>query len=154
MVELIIKDNGYKISNNVDDLSCAVLAQGLAKIYSIKVKYRNYRLVSNDVDFYWGPTDSHGSNTLLISCEGTQLNIVENSTCQLVVEYLNKYENQSTKEIEELIIKAQDDSKTQLESEIEDLKVEKEKLLEQISIMKQIEEKKEELKLLLTKLND
>ncbi|OAB30554.1 hypothetical protein FBFR_01790 [Flavobacterium fryxellicola] len=49
---------------------------------------------------------------------------------QVVIDYLNKHENLSRQEIEKLVLELQENSNTQLESEIEDLKVEKEKLLE------------------------
>jgi hypothetical protein len=153
MAELIIKDNGYKISNNVDDLSFAVLARGAIGIHVIADTYKSYRLLSNDVDFYWG-IKGFRTVTLSISYKDLELVRYENPNCQLIIDYLNKFESLSRKEIEELVIESQKVSKTQLESEIEVLKEEKVKLLEQISILKEIEEKKEEIKILLTKLND
>ena len=67
---------------------------------------------------------------------------------------LNKFDSLSKKEIEALANKAMEDSKTQLESEIDALKTEKEQLLEQVAYLKLILEKKDEIKLLLDKLND
>lgn len=153
MAELIIKDNGYKISNNVDDLSFAVLARGTIGIHLIPDRYKSYRLLSNDVDFYWG-NKGFKTFTLAISYQDIELVRYENPNCQLIIDYLNKFESLSRKEIEILVIELQEDSKTQLELEIETLKEEKEKLQEKVAILKQIEKNREELKGLLTKLND
>ena len=153
MTELIIRDNGYKISNNVDDLSFAVLARGTIGIHIIEDRYKSYRLLSNDVDFYWG-SKGFKTFTLAISYKDIELVRYENPNCQLIIDYLNKFESLSRKEIEILVMKLQEDSKTQLELEIETLKEEKEKLQEKVAILKQIEKNREELKGLLTKLND
>lgn len=150
MEKCIVKENGYHVKDLIDR-SEAVLVDGNQKI--INERNNNYRLVSNDVHFYWG-FRSNFPAALKISYKDTELERYYHPSFKVVINYLNKYDNLSRQEIEKLVIELQDDSKTQLESEIEDLKVEKEKLLEQISILKQIEDKKEELKLLLIKLND
>lgn len=150
MEKCIVKENGYHVKDLIDR-SEAVLVDGNQRI--INERNNNYRLVSNDVHFYWGFRGNFPV-TLKISYKDTELERYYNPSFQVVINYLNQYENLSKQDIEKLVIELQEDSKTQLESEIEDLKIEKEKLLEQISIMKQIDEKKEELKLLLTKLND
>lgn len=146
----IIKKNGYQVIDTLDPTT-VVLADGDSN--GQFEKYSKYRLVSNEVDFYW---TSKGFETamLFISYKGTELVRYDDPTFQLVIDYLNQFDKLSKQEIEKLVLESKADSKTQLESEIENLKVEKEKLLQQISILKQIEEKKEELKLLLTKLND
>jgi tRNA U54 and U55 pseudouridine synthase Pus10 len=153
MAEIIIKDNGYKISTNYDDVSRAILACGGSGFNLVKDKYKSYRLLSNDVDFYWG-NKGFKMVTLSISYRNTELVRFENPNCQLIIDYLNKFEGLSRKEIEVLVLESQEVSKTQLELEVEHLKEEKEKLLKKVAILKEIEEKKEELKLLLTKLND
>ena len=149
-VKSIIKENGYKIIDSLY-LNSVLLADGEATEQF--EKYKKYRLLSNDVDFYWG-TKGFDLVTLLISYKGTTLVKYEKPSFVLVIDYLNKFDSLSKKEIEKMVNDAQEATKTQLESEIDALKVNKEKLLVQISILKQIEEKKEELKLLLTKLND
>lgn len=160
MENCIVKDKVYKIGN-ADDKS-VVLVEGSS---NTDVKYKMHRLVSNNVDFYWGQTADSGMTSsgvcykyndvnLLISCKGSEIVKYENPSLQVVIDYLNKYENLSIEQIEELVIEAQSDSKTKLQEEIETLQEEKKKLLEQIAILKQIEEKKDELKLLLSKLND
>lgn len=156
MAVLIIKENGYKISNNDDDLPNAILAIQLKNYLTIPQIYQKYRLTSNDVDFHWGyiKFGELKCESLLISYKDTELERYMKPNCQLVVDYLNKYESFSKKDIEKLVKEGQEVSKTQLELEIESLQVEKESLLEQISILKKIEEKKAEIKVLLSKLND
>jgi hypothetical protein len=153
MFDAIIREAGFKVST-AKDLTAAVLANGsLTSYVRVPDKYNNYRLISNNVDFFWGAV-ALNKNTLLISCKGTELVNIESANCQLVVEYLTKFEGLSKKEIEEFAIEAQEDSKTQLIIEIRDLQKEKKILLDEVVILRQIEEKKEELKRLLTKLND
>lgn len=153
MSVLIIKDNGYKISTNKEDLTFAILANGWIGVNRIDEKYNKHRLLSNDVDFFWG-TREFDEETLLISYKGIELEKFENPNNQLILDYLNKFDSLSKKEIEVLANKAMEDSKTQLELEIKTLQADKDKLLEQIEILKQIVEKKDEIKLLLDKLND
>lgn len=109
-------------------------------------------MLSNDVDFYWG-NKGFKTITLSISYKDIELVRYENPNCQLIIDYLNKFESLTRKEIEELVIESQKVSKTQLELEIESLQEQKEKLLEKIATLRQIEEKKEEIRQLLIKLN-
>lgn len=149
---LIIKEDGYKISTIRADFTKAILANGYFEKYKLKEKDKNYRLVSNNVDFFWDIINS--KNTLIISYKDIVLVKYVEPTNQLVIDYLNEFDNLSKEQIEELVIEAQEVLKTRLELEIETLKEEKVKLLEQVAILKQIVDKKDEIKLLLDKLKD
>lgn len=72
---------------------------------------------------------------------------------QSVIDTLNKFKNISKKDLEDLYQDAQEKEKTELEITIEKLKLEKNKLEEQIKIYKEIQTKKEEIKELLAKLD-
>lgn len=148
-INSIVKTNGYQAIETFDPTT-VVLVDGYTYGY---YQYKKYRLISNDVDFYWD-YEPGKYPTLLISFKGTELVKYENANFQIVIDYLNKFDNLSKEQIEELVIEAQEVSKTQLALEIEALMEEKEKLQEQVAILQQIEEKKEELRQLLTKLKE
>ena len=152
MSVLIIKESGYRISTNVDDLTIAILAYGHIGVTKIHEKYNKYRLLSNDVDFFWGFT-TPPAVMLIISYKGNELLKYDNPSNQLVIDYLNKFDGLTKKEIDLLVGEAQEASKTQLELEIIALQDEKDKLQEQVAIFKQIEDKREEIKILLDKLS-
>ena len=151
MGKCIIKENGYVVKE-LYDLTSAVLVDGSINYAPNPERLKNYRLLFNDVDFYWG-TKGFKVVTLLISYKGTELVRYENPNFQLVIDYLNKFDGLTKKEIEKLVVEAQEVSKTQLELEIIALQDEKDKLQEQILIFKQIEDKREEIKILLDKLS-
>lgn len=148
MSVLIIKESGYKISTNVDDLTTAILAYGYIGTSNIHEKYSKYRLLSNDVDFFWGFSTTPPSAILIISYKGNELLKYDNPSNQLVIDYLNKFDGLTKKEIELLVVAAQEVSKTQLELEIIALQEEKDKLQQQVAILISLEEKREEIKLL------
>ncbi|GAA4059657.1 hypothetical protein [Flavobacterium chungnamense] len=151
MGKCIIKDNGYVVKE-LYDLTSAVLVDGSINYAPNPERLKNYRLLSNDVDFYWG-TQGFKEVTLLISYKGTELVRYENPNFQLVIDYLNKFDSLSKKEIEALIVESQEKEKNELEIAIEELKAEKSTLEEQIKIYKAIQTKKEEIKALLEKLS-
>lgn len=154
MSVLIIKESGYKISTNVDDLTIAILAYGHIGVCNIHEKYNKYRLLSNDVDFFWGFSTTPPAAILIISYKGNELLKYDNPSNQLVIDYLNKFDGLSKKEVQELVKESQEKTKTQLELKIAALVEEKKKLMEQLTIFKQIEKKKEEIKQLLDKLEE
>lgn len=151
MGKCIIKDNGYVVKE-LYDLTSAVLVDGSINYAPNPERLKNYRLLSNDVDFYWG-TQGFKEVTLLISYKGTELVRYENPNFQLVIDYLNKFDSLSKKEIEALTVESQEKEKTELEIVIQELKAEKATLEEQIKIYKAIQTKKEEIKALLEKLS-
>lgn len=154
MSALIIKGyQGYRISTDSSELSSAILANGWINQNRIDEKYNKYRLLSNDVDFFWG-TKGFDEETLLISYKGVELEKIENPNNQQIIDYLNKYEKIPRHEFYNRVNQSKNVLKTQLELEIESLQVDKCKLLEQIEILKQIVEKNDEIKVLLDKLND
>jgi hypothetical protein len=151
MSVLIIKESGYKISTNVDDLTTAILAYGYIGASNIHEKYNKYRLLSNDVDFFWGFTTPPAA-MLIISFKGNELLKYDNPSNQLVIDYLNKFDGLTKNEIEKLVVEAQEVSKTQLELEIIALQEEKDKLQEKIAILMRLDEKREEVKSLINDL--
>ena len=144
MGKCIVKENGY-IVQELYDFTSAVLVDGSINYSPNPERLKNYRLLSNDVDFYWG-TQGFKVVTLLISYNGTELVRYEDPNFQLVIDYLNKFDGLTKKEIELLVVEAQEVSKTQLELEIIALQDEKDKLQEQVAILMRLEEKREEIK--------
>lgn len=94
----------------------------------------------------WRMVEVRYKNTLLFEKNGVK-------NVQVVIDLLNKYKNISVSELEVLLLKSQEKEKTALEITIEELKVEKVKLEEQIKIYKEIQTKKAEIKDLLSKLD-
>lgn len=71
---------------------------------------------------------------------------------QIVIDFLNKFNNITKNELELLLQDSQEKEKAALEISIEELKEEKATLEEQMRIYKEIQKKKEEIKDLLSKL--
>lgn len=95
----------------------------------------------------WRIVEVQYKNTLLFEKNGVK-------NVQVVIDLLNKYKNISKSELEVLLLESQEKEKTALEITIEELKVEKVKLEEQIKIYKEIQTKKNEIKELLSKLDN
>lgn len=116
----------------------------------------NYLLINTGVTVSWMFRDKYDKNYVLqVTYNDTILWKKNNITnIQLVIDVLHKFNNISKKELELLVQKAQQDEKSALEITIEALRAEKAKLEEQIQIYKLIQTKKEELKVLLDKLNE
>lgn len=147
MGKCIVKENGFVIKD-MNDFSTSILVDGSINYAPNPERLKNYRLLSNNVDFYWGTKDFE-IPTLVISYKGTILEVYENPNFQLVVDFLNKYDNLSITHIIKVVDDLQKDYKSKLEQEIESLQVEKEKLLEQVTILKRLEEKSQEIRNLL-----
>jgi hypothetical protein len=119
------------------------------------INTNNFFLVETEVTVSWN--NYYGSpkwrivevrykNTLLFEKNGVK-------NVQLVIDLLNKYKNISESELEVLLKESQEKEKTELEISIEELKAEKVKLEELIKVYQEIQTKKDEIKVLLTKLN-
>ena len=67
------------------------------------------------------------------------------SNIQIVIDTLNRFNNISLNELEKLLIKTQENEKSDLELSIEKLKSEKNILQKQINICKEIQNKKNEI---------
>ena len=71
---------------------------------------------------------------------------------QIVIDVLTKFNQLSTSELDLLVQKSHENEKTEIEIIIEKLKKEKAELEEQMKIFKEIQSKKEEIKVLISKL--
>jgi hypothetical protein len=67
-------------------------------------------------------------------------------------EHLNMFNEMSSEELENAVLKAQEQTKTTLEEEIETLHLQKDLLKEKVQTYLEIEKKKEEIKMLIEKL--
>jgi hypothetical protein len=94
----------------------------------------------------WRMIEVRYKNTLLFEKNGVK-------NVQVVIDLLNKYKNTSKSVLEVLLIESQEKEKTALKITIEELKVEKAQLEEQMKIYKAIQTKKDEIKELLSKLD-
>lgn len=120
------------------------------------INTNNFFLVKTEVtvswnNYYgtpkWRIVEVRYKNTLLFEKNGVK-------NVQLVIDLLNKYNTISKSELEVLLLESQEKEKTALEINIEELKAQKANLENQIKIYKEIQTKKDEIKVLLDKLND
>lgn len=116
----------------------------------------DYLLINTDIAVSWKDYYSpRRYKVLTITYNGVVL-FEKNSVNkpQLVLDVLNKYNAMSQIQLEALTVESQEKEKTELEISIEELKAEKANLENQIKIYKEIQTKKDEIKVLLNKLND
>ena len=110
-----------------------------------------YKIAQTNIDAVWNTDDSY-VNTFVFQYKDHLLVEIKDPHIQSVAEYLNKFNNISKEELKDMVVKAQQNQKTELEQQIEDLKIEKENLEDKIAIYRQVQTKKDEIKELLSKL--
>ncbi len=113
----------------------------------------SYKIAQTNIDAVWNTDDLH-VNTIVFQYKDHLLVEIKDPHIQSVAEYLNKFNNISKVELNKLLEDAQNETKSKLEQQIEDLKTEKEDLAEKIAIYRQIQTKKDEIKELLSKLEE
>ncbi len=115
----------------------------------------DYFLINNEITVSWQDYFNYkGYKVLKVIYKGVTLLEKHNiSDTQLVIDVLNKYNTISKSVLEVLLLESQGKEKTALEITIEELKVEKAQLEEQMKIYKAIQTKKDEIKELLSKLD-
>ena len=137
--EFFVEEHNVRPANSVMVRYTGAFSQGFEK----------YKLVDKSIDFSW-----RRYNLLTIFYKNQIIDSYETNQLQQVCDFLNKYNSMSEQEIEKLYLESQNQTKTELEEEIESLKEEKEQLEEEIEIYRQIKKKMEELNELMAQLEN
>ena len=119
-----------------------------------KTSHNNYSLINSGITVSWYYfLQSKGYYNLILTYKNSILfeqKSVKN--VQNVIDVLNKFNSMSKSDIAILHIETQEEEKTELEITISKLKEEKSKLEKQIKIFQEIQSKKDEIKVLISKL--
>ena len=113
----------------------------------------NYKIANTGVEVI-SPNSKNKTGIIRFLFDETELINLIDPNMQNVADYFNKFNTISKEELDELVIEAQRNEETTLKQEIETLKIEKENLEEKISIYHQIQNKREEIKELISKLDN
>lgn len=113
----------------------------------------NYKIANTGVEVI-SPNSKNKTGVISFLFDGTKLINLIDPNMQNVADYFNKFNAISKEELDELVIEAQRNEKTTLKQEKENIKIEKENLEEKISIYHQIQNKKEEIKELMSKIDN
>jgi len=119
---------------------------------NIKDKIYKYDL-PNGIDVKIFPTNNNDP-FCIFRYNRNHLKIMNNRNLQSVADYLNKFNNISKEELNELLEEAQNKTKSKLEQEIEELEAEKQALEDKMEIYRQIQSKKDEIKDLMQQLEE
>jgi predicted ribosome quality control (RQC) complex YloA/Tae2 family protein len=119
------------------------------------VDYDKYQLVNGviaRIKFTWDDFRNI-SSSLLFTQNNCLLKEVEVENFQSYADHMNMFNEMSSKELEEMVLKAQEQTKTELEEDIENLRTRKKELEKQLEKYIKIAEKKIELDQLIKELN-
>ncbi len=150
---IVINENKFEAvyyEGNNPPLNCILIAPD-GSTWS-----NDYLLINTNIAISWKDYYSpRRYKVLKLTYNGVVLFEKSNVTKpQLVLDVLNKYNSMSQSQLEALSFESQEKEKTVVEINIEELKAEKANLEDQIKIYKEIQTKKDEIKVLLDKLND
>ncbi|QNM84592.1 hypothetical protein H9W90_10325 [Polaribacter pectinis] len=115
--------------------------------------YNDYELHNGVVVNLKGRYKESGLKRLVFNFKGVILKEVVTRNFQSYADYLNMFHNMEQEELEKLILKAQNETKTILEEEIEELKLQKIALEEELETYLEIQQKREEINELIKKLD-
>ena len=148
-VKCIVKNDTYEviIPESFDN---AILIEG-TNTYFID-KFKTYKIVDKDIDVYWG-FEGYEVDTLVVSHHGTILSKVSRPTFQVVIEHLKYYESINKVRLDELVLEKQENEKSELENQIEELRIKKQKFQQKLDMYNKVLEKNKELEELLKKIN-
>ena len=117
--------------------------------YNYIQSLEEYKLVDKSIDFSW-----KRYSLLTIKHKDQVIDSYKTDNLQLVCDFLNKYNKMTEQEIEKLYLESQNQTKTELEEEIDNLKAEKQQLEEEVEIYRKIKKKQEELNELMAQLEN
>jgi uncharacterized protein YdcH (DUF465 family) len=152
MIKCIVKNDIYEVASFEEDTSPPdnTVIVNNSKWFRI---YREYEL-TNGVKTYLKASGAGEPSvkTLLFSSNDILLKELKTRNFQSFADYLNMFHNMEQEELDAYILKAQNKTKTALEEEIEELKLQKVVLEEELETFLEIQQKRKEIKKLIKKL--
>ena len=113
-------------------------------VFNNKDDSSSFQLAENDIRVVW-LNGYYPGYKLTFFFNGVEIKSIQNPNIQCVCDYLNKFANLGKEELEKLYTNAQKNIKTNLEQELEDLQKQRKLLQDELSKMKQIKQKKDEI---------
>lgn len=119
------------------------------------INYSRYQLFNGvvvNIVFDWDKYRNRGSS-LLFTYNDFLLKEVEIENFQSYADHMNVFNEMDEAELDAYVLKAQNKTKTTLEEEIEELKLQKSAIKEELKIYIEIQQKRKDLKKLIKKLD-
>jgi uncharacterized protein YdcH (DUF465 family) len=115
--------------------------------------YQDYELLNGVKVNLKGRYKESGLKRLVFKFNDIILKEVITRNFQSYADYLNMFQNMKQDELDAYILKAQHETKTALEKEIEELKLQKSAIKEELEAYLEIQQKRKEIKKLIKKLD-
>lgn len=152
IIKCVVKNDIYEVDifdeeNSIPTNTVLVEPCKYARFYS------DYELPNGIVANIKGIYGSGSVRKAVFTFNGVVIQEIVSRNIQSYADHLNMFQNMEQEELDAYILKAQNKTKTSLEEEIEELKLQKSAIKEELETYLEIQQKRKEIKKLIKKLN-